>query len=84
MIARPFAGMPGAFHPHVQPPRLRRPAAAGHAARSAREQQRVPVHSVGKIFDVFLGRGIGRYEKTKNNADGMAKTLEAMNDPTAD
>ncbi len=37
-----------------------------------------PVHSVGKIFDVFLGRGIGESDKTKNNADGMAKTLEAM------
>ena len=37
----------------------------------------VSVDSVGKIFDVFLGRGIGEIEKTKNNADGMAKTLEA-------
>jgi phosphopentomutase len=37
-----------------------------------------PVYSVGKIYDVFLGRGIGGHVKTKNNADGMAKTLEAM------
>ena len=37
-----------------------------------------PVYSVGKIFDVFLGRGIGGHVKTKNNADGMARTLEAM------
>jgi phosphopentomutase len=29
---------------------------------------------------VFLGRGIKDSEKTKNNADGMTKTLEAMND----
>ena len=36
------------------------------------------MHSVGKIFDVFLGRGIRDYSKTKNNADGMAHTLEAM------
>ena len=34
---------------------------------------------MGKIFDVFLGRGIREYEKSKTNADGMAKTLEAMN-----
>jgi phosphopentomutase len=33
---------------------------------------------VGKIIDIFLARGIGRYEKTKSNADGMAKTLAAM------
>jgi phosphopentomutase len=43
----------------------------------------VPVYSVGKIFDVFLGRGIREQAKTKNNADGMAKTLEAMTEADA-
>jgi phosphopentomutase len=38
------------------------------------------VHSIGKIFDVFLGRGINVFDKTKNNADGMASTLEALDD----
>jgi phosphopentomutase len=38
----------------------------------------VEVFAVGKIFDVFLGRGIRDYEKTKSNADGMEKTLQAM------
>jgi phosphopentomutase len=33
---------------------------------------------VGKIFDVFLGRGIHGHVTTKSNADGMAKTLDAM------
>ena len=33
---------------------------------------------MGKIFDVFLGRGINGHVTTKSNADGMAKTLEAM------
>jgi phosphopentomutase len=42
------------------------------------DERDVPVFSVGKIFDVFLGRGIRRYEKTKTNADGMQKTLDAM------
>ena len=42
------------------------------------EDAGVPVYSVGKIFDIFLGRGIGEHEKTKSNADGMAKTLAAM------
>lgn len=43
----------------------------------------VPVESVGKISEVFLRRGITGYAKTKNNADGMAKTLQAMdNIPT--
>src|SRR6202012_2981891 len=40
--------------------------------------RRVDVYAIGKIFDIFLGRGIREYEKTKSNADGMAKTLAAM------
>src|SRR5260370_12834605 len=38
----------------------------------------IRIFSVGKIFDVFLGRGIQDHEKTKNNTDGMAKTLGAL------
>jgi phosphopentomutase len=77
VIARPFVGEPGAFtrtsnrHDYaVPPPRgmlLDRLQARG-----------VEIYSVGKIFDVFLGRGIGEQVKTKSNADGMAKTLTAM------
>ncbi len=36
------------------------------------------VHGIGKISDVFLGRGITKSDKTKSNADGMAKTLSAL------
>ena len=77
VIARPFVGEPGAFSrtPNrkdyaVPPPKgmlLDQLEAAG-----------VPVYSVGKIFDVFLGRGIGDHVKTVSNADGMDKTLEAL------
>jgi phosphopentomutase len=38
----------------------------------------VEIYSVGKIFDVFLGRGINGHVLTKSNGDGMAKTLDAM------
>jgi phosphopentomutase len=77
VIARPFTGAPGSFTrtPNrkdyaVPPPRgMLLDVLDGHG---------VAVHSVGKIFDVFLGRGIRDYSKTKSNADGMAHTLEAM------
>ena len=77
VIARPFTGEPGAFARTenrkdfaVPPPRgMLLDQLAGRG---------VPVYSVGKILDIFLGRGIGEYEKTKTNADGMAKTLGAM------
>ena len=77
VIARPFIGSPGSFtrtanrHDYAVPP-------PRGMLLDRLEERGVPVHSVGKIFDVFLGRGIEDSEKTKNNADGMAKTLEAI------
>ena len=79
VIARPFTGAPGSFvrtanrHDYAVPP------PKGMLLDQLHER-RVPVHSVGKIFDVFLGRGILDSAKTKNNAEGMAQTLEAMQD----
>ncbi len=77
VIARPFVGEPGAFtrtpnrHDYaVSPP-------AGMLLDRLHARG-VETYSVGKIFDVFLGRGIGDHEKTVSNADGMAKTMAAM------
>jgi phosphopentomutase len=33
---------------------------------------------VGKIHDIYNGRGVDRYVTTKNNADGMSKITEAL------
>ena len=81
VIARPFIGQPGAF--------TRTPNRKDYAVPPPKgmlldqlEANQVDVFSIGKIFDVFLGRGIQEHEKTKDNADGMAKTLDAM-DQTA-
>ncbi len=77
VIARPFEGMPGHFvrtanrHDYAVPPP---PGMLLDKLACAK----VAVYSVGKIFDVFLGRGIGEHVKTQNNADGMGKILEAM------
>ncbi len=77
VIARPFLGEPGNFtrtsnrHDYAVPP----PKGMLLDQLAARD---VAVFGIGKIFDIFLGRGIGEYEKTKSNADGMAKTLSAM------
>jgi phosphopentomutase len=77
VIARPFVGEPGHFtrtsnrHDYAVPP------PQGMLLDQLADRQ-VDVYSVGKIFDVYLGRGIGEQQKTKTNADGMAKTLQAM------
>ncbi len=79
VIARPFTGEPGSF--------TRTPNRQDYAVPPPRgmlldqlQDHKVDVFSIGKIFDVFLGRGIGEYEKTKNNTDGMAKTLAALDE----
>ena len=76
VIARPFTGSSGNYTRTanrkdyaVAPPKM---------LLDALDRADVPVHSVGKIFDIFLGRGIRSYDKTKNNAEGLAKTIAAL------
>jgi phosphopentomutase len=77
VIARPFVGAPGSFtrtanrHDYAVPP-------PPGMLLDRLHDVGVEVYGVGKIFDVYLGRGIRRTVKTAGNADGMAKTLEAM------
>ena len=77
VIARPFIGEPGAFTRTTNRKDFAIPPPKGMLLDQL-ETAGVPVYSVGKILDIFLGRGIHEYEKTKTNADGMAKTLTAM------
>lgn len=79
VIARPFLGEDGQYARTsnrkdyaVAPPR--------GMLLDQLEKAGVTVFSVGKIFDIYLGRGIGPHEKTKSNTDGMAKTLAAMDE----
>jgi phosphopentomutase len=41
-------------------------------------ERNVPVFGVGKIHDIYNGRGVANYVTTKNNADGMAKLTESL------
>src|ERR1051325_10791161 len=77
VIARPFLGAPGHFtrtpnrHDYAVPP-------PKGMLLDQLEDRGVLIHSIGKIFDIFLGRGIRESAKSKSNTDGMAKTLEAL------
>lgn len=79
VIARPFEGSPGHFtrtanrHDYAVPP-------PEGMLLDRLAQQHVPVYAVGKISDIFLGRGITHSVKTKNNVDGMQRTVGAMRD----
>lgn len=77
VIARPFTGEPGNYvrtanrHDYaVAPPK--------GMLLDQLHARGIETCSVGKIFDVFLGRGIAEQVKTKTNADGMAKVLAAL------
>ena len=77
VIARPFVGKPGSFTRTerrrdfaIDPPRP--------TLLDLLREQNVFTYGVGKIHDIYCGRGLAAYVKTKNNADGIAKTLEAL------
>jgi phosphopentomutase len=77
VIARPFLGAPGSFqrterrHDYaVEPPRP--------MLLDVLAERGVPVFGVGKIHDIYKGRGVGNSVTTKNNADGMEKLTGAL------
>lgn len=77
VIARPFVGEPGNFtrtsnrHDYsLQPPAV---TMLDQLKDSGRE-----VLAIGKICDIFAGKGITEFVRTKNNADGIDKTLNWM------
>ena len=76
VIARPFTGSPGQFTRTANRKDFAVPPPAGMLLDQLAGQD-VPVYGIGKIADIFLGRGIYRSVKTKDNADGMRATLQA-------
>jgi phosphopentomutase len=79
VIARPFEGEAGAFVRTSNRKDFAVPPPKGMLLDQL-DNAGVRVFSVGKIFDVFLGRGIRDHEKTKDNADGMAKSMAALDE----
>ena len=77
VIARPFAGEPGAFYrlEHLrrdfalEPPRN---------VLDVLKEGGLEVVGVGKIPDIYAGRGFTRTVKTKDNKGGLEKTLALM------
>jgi len=77
VIARTFSGLAENFrrterrHDYaVEPPRP--------MLLDVLADAKIPVFGVGKIHDIYNGRGVDDYVTTKNNADGMAKLTEAL------
>src|SRR5712664_761526 len=79
VIARPFTGTPGNFvrttrrrDYAVDPPRP--------MLMDVLAERKVRVFGIGKIHDIYNGRGVEEYVTTKGNADGMEKLTAAVSD----
>jgi phosphopentomutase len=79
VIARPFAGAPGHFvrttrrHDYaVDPPKP--------MLLDVLAERGVPVFGIGKIHDIYNGRGVEKFVTTTGNADGMAKLTAALSE----
>ena len=77
VIARPFEGEDGDFRRTANRKDFAVPPPPGMLLDRLHEQG-VRVYSIGKIADIFLNRGIDGSVKTKDNADGMQRTAQAM------
>ena len=80
VIARPFIGKPGSFqrtrHRHdfsLDPP--------GRTLLDRIQSSGLECWSVGKIWDIFAGRGITRHLGGASNQEVMAKIREGLDDP---
>jgi phosphopentomutase len=77
VIARPFIGTPGAFartanrHDYALDP-------TGLTLLDELAARHTPVVAIGKVGDLFAGRGISRPLHTKSDADGMRAIEAAM------
>ena len=78
VIARPFVGAPGHFtrtanrHDYALPP-------SGETLLDRLSAASVPVVAIGKIEDLFAGRGITRGIHTVSDDDGMDRVGQEMN-----
>jgi phosphopentomutase len=77
VIARPFEGQPGAFrrtarrHDYALTP-------TGRTLLDALTTDGHHVVSIGKVSDLFAGRGIGRAASTASDAEGMTLVTEEV------
>ncbi len=79
VIARPFVGVPGAFrrtanrHDYALSP-------PGDTLLDLLSRMHVPVVAIGKVNDLFAGRGIARTLPTASDAQGIDSVLQTMDD----
>ena len=77
VIARPFVGEPGNFTRTANRHDFSL-SAPSSTMLDLLKNEGYDVISIGKIFDLFAGRGLTESNPTKGNTDGINKTIEMM------
>lgn len=77
VIARPFVGEPGRFKRTYNRRDFSMPPPTP-TVLDAIAEAKLPVVGVGKIWDIFAGRGVTENVHSEGNADGCVRTLEAL------
>ena len=77
VIARPFIGTPGKFVRTYNRRDFSTPPPVATVLDRIGEKG-LPVVGVGKIWDIFAGRGVTENVHSEGNVDGMALTLKAL------
>lgn len=78
VIARPFIGTGGAFtrtanrHDYALPP-------SGETVLDRLTSMGVPVVAIGKVADLFAGRGIAKTVRTSSDTEGMDRLMAELN-----
>ena len=84
VIARPFKGIAkGEFERLAADRRDYTLAPVRPTALDCLVKAGVATHGIGKIHDIFAGRGLSTYEKTASNSDGIEATCVAMTERQA-
>jgi len=77
VIARPFVGKPGSFK-RTERRKDFSLAPPSETVLDILKRNDIPVIGIGKIEDLFAGKGLSQSIHTKNNSEGMDKLVEAM------
>ena len=77
VIARPFVGEPGNFTRTANRHDFSL-AAPSSTMLDLLKSEGFEVISIGKIYDLFAGRGLTESNPTKGNTEGISKTIEMM------
>lgn len=78
VIARPFTGEDGDFHRISDKRHDYSSIPPEHNLVQKLKEAGVSTYSIGKVVDLFAGKGFSQYRHTKSNAEGISQLLSLM------